>query len=375
MTDATVGDALAALIARHTKPKGLPKGEHKYRLVPFDDLQPDTRPSYLVDGIIPASGLVAIWGPPKCGKSFWAFDLTMHVALWWDYRGRRVHGGPVVYLAFEGASGFGARAEAFRRTHEGRPSDIQFYLIASNAKLVRDHQALIESINGQTDLPPVAVVLDTLNRSIEGSESKDQDMGAYLSAAEAIVEAFDCVVIIVHHCGVDGSRPRGHTSLTGAVDAQLAVKRDSAGNVVVLVEWMKDGKDGSEITSRLKTIEVGTNSDGKTITSCAVVPADDATATKTASSRPPRRMPPAAKTALKALREAVDQCGERAPASNHIPASVQVTTVEMWRTYAYKFGISDGGERAKQKAFKIGFDHLNSSGEIAVWGDFVWLAR
>ena len=36
------------------------------------------------------------------------------------------------------------------------------------------------------DAPPVVVVLDTLNRSIDGSESKDADMGAYLAAAETI---------------------------------------------------------------------------------------------------------------------------------------------------------------------------------------------
>jgi hypothetical protein len=46
------------------------------------------------------------------------------------------------------------------------------------------------------------------------------------------------------HCGVDASRPRGHSSLTGAVDAQLAVKRDTAGNVIVEVEWMKGWRGG-----------------------------------------------------------------------------------------------------------------------------------
>ena len=76
-------------------------------------------------------------------------------------------------------------------------------------------------------------MLDTLNRSLAGSESDDKDMAAYIKAADAIREAFGCVVVVVHHCGVQETRPRGHTSLTGAVDAQLAVKRDAAGSVVV----------------------------------------------------------------------------------------------------------------------------------------------
>jgi RecA-family ATPase len=101
------------------------------------------------------------------------------------------------------------------------------------------------------------VVLDTLNRSLRGSESSDEDMTAYLKAADAIREAFDCAVIIVHHCGVDGTRPRGHTSLTGTVDAQLAVKRDASDNVMVTVEHMKDGPEGDVIGSRLERVELG----------------------------------------------------------------------------------------------------------------------
>jgi hypothetical protein len=53
--------------------------------------------------------------------------------------------------------------------------------------------------------------------------------------------------------GVDGSRPRGHTSLTGAADAQIAVSRDEPTNeVVVTLELMKDGAEGDVITSRLE---------------------------------------------------------------------------------------------------------------------------
>ena len=64
-------------------------------------------------------------------------------------------------------------------------------------------------------------------------------------------------MIIVHHCGIDARRPRGHTSLTGAADAQLSVKRDPAGNIVVTVEWMKDGPEGDAIISRLDQVEIG----------------------------------------------------------------------------------------------------------------------
>jgi RecA-family ATPase len=107
---------------------------------------------------------------------------------------------------------------------------------------VREHRELIATIKLKLgDTIPAAVALDTLNRSLDGSESNDADMTAYVRAADAIREAFGCVVTIVHHCGIDGTRPRGHTSLTDACDAQLSVKRDHADNVIVELECAKDG--------------------------------------------------------------------------------------------------------------------------------------
>jgi RecA-family ATPase len=78
----------------------------------------------------------------------------------------------------------------------------------------------------------VVVCIDTLNRSIAGSENDDETMSAYVRAADDIRAAFGCLVIIVHHCGHGGDRPRGHSSLMGALDVQISVKRDPAENIV-----------------------------------------------------------------------------------------------------------------------------------------------
>src|SRR4051794_30419725 len=87
----------------------------RFKFTSFDDLRPGKEHLYLVKRLIPRVGLTLVWGPPKCGKSFLTFDLMMHVALGWEYRGRKVLQGEVVYCAFEGAEGFKLRAEAFRR--------------------------------------------------------------------------------------------------------------------------------------------------------------------------------------------------------------------------------------------------------------------
>jgi hypothetical protein len=242
----------------------------RIKLVPFDKITLGTDRRYLVRGLIPYPGLTVIWGPPKCGKSFWTLDIVMSVVLGEDYRRRRVHQGPVVYCAFEGQSGIQQRIEAYRQRHLAEGAEgIEFFLEPVTLDLIKEHSDLIAAIRANR-VKPVAVVLDTLNRSLNGSESSDEDMSAYVRAADAIREAFDCSVLIVHHCGINDSRPRGHTSLTGAADAQLAVKRDHALNIVVTVEFMKDGEAGAEIVSKLDIFEIGLDEDGDAI-KCGVV--------------------------------------------------------------------------------------------------------
>ena len=182
---------------------------------------------------------------------------------------------PVAYCAFEGAAGFKKRATAFRQRHQGA-DEAEFFLIGGRADLIREHTQLIADIKKQTgDRPPRVVCLDTLNRSLVGSENKDEDMSAYIRAADAIRESFPgSVVIVVHHCGISGDRPRGHTSLTGAVEFQLKVWKDGSGNICTEVEWLKEGEEGEVLISRLEQVEVGLDRNSHAITSCVVVPSE-----------------------------------------------------------------------------------------------------
>jgi hypothetical protein len=341
--------------------------EPRFRLIPFDAVTVGSERVYLVKGLIPRTGLIVAWGPPKCGKSFWTFDLVMHIALGWEYRGRRVQQGPVVYLALEGGKGFEARIEAFRQRFLPQDADpVPFYLLSAPVNLVKDHGDVIGCIRLQAQAsPPLAVVIDTLNRSLAGSESDDKGMAGYIRAADAIREAFGCAVVIVHHCGVDASRPRGHTSLTGAVDAQLAVKRDTGDNVVVEIEWMKDGPEGDIIASRLEAIEVGQDVDGDAITSCVVLPTDTFEQAKKV------KLAPMPRAGLEQLHECIADLGQVRPATTHIPAGVQSVTLEQWKERLYVTGIinRDGSHREQFRRIRV---TLQNSKLIGIWDDIVW---
>lgn len=207
-----------------------------FDLVPFDQIKLGEGPRYLVKGLVPFPGLTLIYGAPKVGKSFLAFDMMMHVALGRSYRGLSVMQGPVVYIAAEGEHGFRARKEAFRIAKmEGDLTEcageqvVPFYLVAAPVDMINDHEALVRITTQRLGgVSPVAVVLDTVNRTMLAPENSDQGMRAYIQSLDAIRDSFGCSVIAVHHCGVDGNRPRGHSSLTGAADAQLFVRRARA---------------------------------------------------------------------------------------------------------------------------------------------------
>ena len=346
----------------------------RFQIARFAAIKPDGNAQYLVKGLMQSTGLAVVWGAPKCGKSFWTFDVLMHVALGWKYRGRRVRQGTIVYCALEGAQGFKNRIEAFRQAKmsETDGGDPPFYLMATPLSLVRDQKAFISDIAKQLGgKNPVAVCIDTLNRSLDGSESSDEDMTAYVRAADAIRDAFGCLVVIVHHCGHNGDRPRGHSSLMGALDVQIAVRRDAADNIVAELELSKDGETGLQFISRLSVVEIGVDEDGDPTTSCVVEEIDDGSIPAKASK--PTKLTKAAQNALRALENALGDRGEVPPASNHIPAGVRTVSVETWREYAYRMGISTSDEpRARQKAFKDGSEALIAAKMIAVWEPHVW---
>ena len=219
------------------------------------------------------------------------------------------------------------------------------------------------------DDKPAAIVLDTLNRSLKGSESSDEDMGDYVKAADALREAFECAVIVVHHCGIDGTRPRGHTSLTGAVDAQLSVKREVGDVIVVTVDMMKDGAQGDTIASTLEVVDVGIDEDGEPITSCIIRSAE------TPDAKTRRKVTGQNKIALDQLTKALIDGGEPAPASNHMPPGIRVVRESLWRRYCYDGQITETDTaEAKQKAFVRAAKRLQVDGLIGKWGEWVWIA-
>jgi len=340
---------------------------YRFRPVPFDRIKWSQSAEYLINGIIPRIGLALIYGPPKSGKSFWAFDTAVHIAMGCEYRGRRVRQGAVVYVAAEGGKGFEKRIEAFRRTCGG--DGAPFYLITARPNLIRDHKELIEAIRrGLGADMPVAVYIDTVNRSLVGSESKDTDVAQYISACGAVEDAFSCAVVLVHHSGLEGGRPRGHTSLTGSSDVQISVARDAAQNIVTTVEFEKDGPADAVILSRLEVVEIGLDGDGNLSSSCVIraVEGEPIEIKRGAKLKPRDEL---------AKRILANLLCDRGKLGGSAPDGLRAIERETWRDECFYAGFeSEAKPEARRKAFQRMTEKLAVLNVLGEGGGFVWLA-
>lgn len=338
----------------------------RFTLVPFGSIALTRERPYLVRGVIPREGLVVVWGAPKCGKTFVVLDVSMHIALGWPWRGRPVDPAPVVYVACEGERGLAQRLEAWRQHHLTETAEAPFYLVATRLNLAEEAIELGAAIHAQCPEPPGAIVIDTLNRSLWGSENKDEDMAAYVAGADALKERFKCAVILIHHARKDGASPRGHSSLTGAADAQLAVTRDASNNVVLAVEWMKDGPEGDTFASKLTPIEIGKDEDDHPISSCILEDTEAAPAAKR------ERLSPEQQMVMTVLSDTIVRYGRAAPASTHIPASAAVVEIELWRKALAAAELVDLTSSTGRTAWMRLQTALQSKGLIAINKPWVW---
>ena len=168
-----------------------------------------------------------------------------------------------------------------------------------------------------------------IGRAVVRCEQRDIDRYkrivavCYVEAADAIRTKFNCCVVIVHHCGIEGSRPRGHTSLSGAADGQIAISKAEDGSATATVELMKDGPEGDAIGFRLEQIELGPDPDGDLITSCFVAEAEAAPPTLKA-----RKLTARQKQAMDALRNSLIDQGQAPPSCSLLDLNSRELIVE-----------------------------------------------
>src|SRR5262249_32198104 len=60
--------------------------KYRFKLIPFHEMVAGAGDQdYLVDDLILSKGIVLLWGPPKCLKSFFMYSAMFHVAKGWEF--------------------------------------------------------------------------------------------------------------------------------------------------------------------------------------------------------------------------------------------------------------------------------------------------
>lgn len=229
-------------------------------------------PEWLVYGVLPKTGLAALAGEPGAGKSFLALELAGCLACGYDFFGLKTEQREVLYVCLEGQSGLKARLTAWERKHGRDYPDDKLHVVTGQINLLNaeDRQELFE----MTPSGGVLIV-DTMAQATAGQmdENNSKDMGGLIAACNAIAQGRGCLVVLVAHVGKDEAKGiRGHSSLFGALDAQITVRRPRGENRVR--EWnigkAKDSDDGRRFGFELWPVEVGTLPDGSIVSSCYV---------------------------------------------------------------------------------------------------------
>ena len=287
----------------------------RFTLLGIDDLAALPTADYLIKGVLPSSGIAAIFGPSGSGKTFVALDLLMAIACQSDWFGYKVKNAPVTYIGLEGKSGINNRIKAWQLKNNLSPSNFKVILNRLDLRKLADVDAIAAAIRGASMAAGV-VVIDTLNQATPGAdENSSVDMGIAISHLQRLQELVGGLVLIIHHTGKNTTQGlRGHSSLKAALDANIEVI--GGDKKAIVLEKVKDGEDGQSHPFRLVTHTLGVDSDGDAITSCTVERDHSAIFSK------PEPSGKAQKAALKVIKQALSVI-----TSKRMPVDAAITKI------------------------------------------------
>jgi len=329
-----------------------------------------TPTDWLVQGFLDAGCLAEIFGESGSMKSFVAIDLAVSVACENEWHGHPVRrNGPVFYVAAEGQGGLRKRVLA-RVMDAGLDAD-EVPLFISRGGLqgidAADVQRVVDEIHSLAAEhgTPALVAVDTVARCMAGAdENSAKDMGAFIQGMDAIRTQLGCAVLLVHHSGLqDKGRGRGSTALKGAVDWEFALLKN-CDTRTLSCKKSKDFEEPEDLHFSYREVELPApwiEADGSPMTSL-VLDLAEAPVPKQSRARLSGQKLIARDALGECIHEATkgrDMTGEPAPRIH----------IDRWRAMAYRRGISQGDQGAKQRAFHRAVQDLITMKVVEADGD------
>lgn len=271
-------------------------GERKgWKVENFLDILDEPPRDYVVKGLIPQDSFTAIYGQFKSGKTFYALDLGMTLATAGsgaagapaDFHGKRVRPRKVAYVYGESRSSFRNRWNAWLQAKvgieatEGAADGLKAALgdrfkpipaFGHDLTHLVEAEGLVEALKA-TEAEIVFIdTLKSVTPSMEENSGGEDGMGAFLRSID-LIRSCGCDVVVVHHTPKGSDTLRGHTSLPGALDAGILVKKDRddegrrAAEITASLEITRDFEDGERSKFGFRVHDVGYDVDGDPETS------------------------------------------------------------------------------------------------------------
>jgi DNA-binding MarR family transcriptional regulator len=235
--------------------------ERQYQFFSLDQVLALPPVQWLIRGVLPKQGLSMVYGPSGVGKSFYALGMAYDLAFEHN----------VVYIAAEGETGMGVRAQALIKHKGEKPDKLTFVLGAID---LFDDEELIVFKRLSSQYNPALIVVDTLAMCTGvADENSARDMKRIIDGSKRMAKELKCAVLLVHHTNKEGREARGSGALFNACDTVIRLTR-SDDVLVVESQKTKDLKSFEPIMLKEVSIELGKDSEGETITSLVLEPAE-----------------------------------------------------------------------------------------------------
>ncbi len=331
----------------------VPVEEKTPGFTPFSEIISDLRPpSWLIDGVLPESGLIEIFGEPASFKSFIALDMAYHIANGLEWHGHDTRRGKVAYIAGEGRIGLGYRALGLQHRYG---ASLDGLLLSPGPVDLMDEKSMMDLSEMLQQVGGVKlVIIDTLHRNMTGEENSASDFGRILQNIDRHILPHAPAVAWVHHSGHGAKdRSRGTSARFGALDAAFGIERADKEERIVTMKCtkMKEAEEPDPMTFEMEVVSTGrAYDDGRPIDTLVPVLTEKNIRQK---DRPLTRRQ---EDLLRALRIAIRDHGVEL--SDEIKRREGIIegkgcTLEEWREEAYKVIDADTTE-AKKKAFQRG---------------------
>jgi hypothetical protein len=212
-------------------------------------------PEWIIENILPARGLGVVYAPPESVKTFFVLGLALSIGSDRAFFGHRVKQGSAIYVAAEGSSGLPVRVGAWKHSNElYGAAGVHFLTEPVQLLEAADVGTFLASVD-TLQTQPSLIVFDTLHLCMAGGdENSARDMGMAIHALGEIRRATNATILVVHHTRMDGERERGSTSLRGAADVMIALKREGD-RVTVSCEKQKDSPHFAPFVLELLQVE------------------------------------------------------------------------------------------------------------------------